>query len=73
MIHTFSIETLKLNTSYHTFNLRNSMIAYIDDRIRVAIITAATSPNAYSTQLGYSAGEFQALQLIVLATFGVVD
>ena len=25
------------------------------------------------TQLGYSAGEFQALQLIVLATFGVVD
>ena len=26
-----------------------------------------------ATQLGYSAGEFQALQLIVLATFGVVD
>ena len=26
-----------------------------------------------TTQLGYSAGEFQALQLIVLATFGVVD
>ena len=25
------------------------------------------------TQLGYSAGEFQALQLIVLATFGVLD
>ena len=25
-----------------------------------------------ATQLGYSAGEFQALQLIVLATFGVV-
>ena len=26
-----------------------------------------------ATQLGYSAGEFQALQLIVLAVFGVVD
>ena len=26
-----------------------------------------------ATQLGYSAGEFQALQLIVIATFGVVD
>ena len=26
-----------------------------------------------ATQFGYSAGEFQALQLIVLATFGVVD
>ena len=26
-----------------------------------------------ATQLGYSAGEFQAWQLIVLATFGVVD
>ena len=26
-----------------------------------------------ATQLGYSAGEFQALQLVVLATFGVVD
>ena len=25
-----------------------------------------------ATQLGYSAGEFQALQLIVLAAFGVV-
>ena len=26
-----------------------------------------------ATQLGYSAGEFQALQLIVLAAFGIVD
>ena len=26
-----------------------------------------------ATQLGYSAGEIQALQLIVLATIGVVD
>ena len=26
-----------------------------------------------ATQLGYCAGEFQALQLIVLAAFGVVD
>ena len=35
----------------------------------------ATDPfmSHLATQLGYSAGEFQALQLIVLATFGVVD
>ena len=26
-----------------------------------------------ATQLGYSAGEFQALQLVILAAFGVVD
>ena len=26
-----------------------------------------------ATQLGYSAGDFQPLQLIVLAAFGVVD
>ena len=26
-----------------------------------------------ATQFGYSAGEFQALQLIILAVFGVVD
>ena len=26
-----------------------------------------------ATQLGYSTGAFKALQLIVLATFGVVD
>ena len=26
-----------------------------------------------ATQLGYSAGEFKALQLIVFAAFGVVD
>ena len=37
--------------------------------------TVPTDPfmSHLATQLGYSAGEFQALQLIVLATFGVVD
>ena len=37
--------------------------------------TVLTDPfmSHLSTQLGYSAGEFQALQLIVLAAFGVVD
>ena len=37
--------------------------------------TALTDPfmSHLATQLGYSAGEFQALQLIVLAAFGVVD
>ena len=37
--------------------------------------TVLTDPlmSHLATQLGYSAGEFQALQLIVLASFGVVD
>ena len=37
--------------------------------------TVLTDPfmSHLATQLGYSAGEFQALQLIVLAAFGVVD
>ena len=37
--------------------------------------TVLTDPfmSHLATQLGYSAGEFQALQLIVLAVFGVVD
>ena len=37
--------------------------------------TVLTDPfmSHVATQLGYSAGEFQALQLIILATFGVVD
>ena len=37
--------------------------------------TVLTDPfmSHLATQFGYSAGEFQALQLIVLATFGVVD
>ena len=41
------------------------------------IIFSMVSSNPFmshlATQLGYSAGEFQALQLIVLAKFGVVD
>ena len=37
--------------------------------------TVLTDPfmSHLATQLGYSAGEFEALQLIVLAAFGVVD
>ena len=37
--------------------------------------TVLTDPfmSHLATQLGYSAGEFQALQLIVIAAFGVVD
>ena len=37
--------------------------------------TVLTDPfmSHLATQLGYSAGEFQALQLIVLAAFGVLD
>ena len=37
--------------------------------------TVLTDPfmSHLATQLGYSAGELQALQLIVLAAFGVVD
>ena len=33
----------------------------------------ATFMSHLATQLGYSAGEFQAVQLIVLVAFGVVD
>ena len=41
----------------------------------VGFNTVLTDPfmSHLATQLGYSAGEFQALQLIVLAAFGVVD
>ena len=43
--------------------------------IHIGFNTVPTDPfmSHLATQLGYSAGEFQALQLIVLATFGVVD
>ena len=41
----------------------------INTRIWVCILFV----NAVATQFGYSAGEFQALQLIVLVAFGVVD
>ena len=41
----------------------------------IGFSTVLTDPfmSHLATQLGYSAGEFQALQLIVLAAFGVVD
>ena len=37
------------------------------------MVPSAPFMSHLATQLGYSAGEFQALQLIVLAMFGVVD
>ena len=41
----------------------------------IVLNTVLTDPfmSHLATQLGYSAGKFQALQLIVLATSGVVD
>ena len=39
----------------------------------IPITQAYVSRITLDTQLGYSTGEFQALQLIVLAAFGVVD
>ena len=42
-------------------------------RIQHGAIERMTFMSHLATQLGYSAGEFQALQLIVLATFGVVN
>ena len=36
-------------------------------------ITIGSDMSHLATELAYSAGEFQALQLIVLAAFGVVD
>ena len=43
--------------------------------ITIGFNTVLTGPfmSHPSTQLGYSVGEFQALQLIVFAAFGVVD
>ena len=43
--------------------------------VNIRFNTVLTDPfmSHLATQLGYSAGEFQALQLIVLAAFGVVD
>ena len=41
--------------------------------IRFNMVLSDPFMSHLATQLGYSAGEFQALQLIVLAAFGVVD
>ena len=41
--------------------------------IRFNMVPSYPFMSHLATKLGYSAGEFQALQLIVLATFGVVD
>ena len=41
--------------------------------IRFNMVASDPFMSHLATQLGYSAGEFQALQLIVLATFGAVD
>ena len=41
--------------------------------IRLNMVSSDPFMSHLATQLGYSTGEFQALQLIVLAAFGVVD
>ena len=41
--------------------------------IRFSMVSLDPFMSHLATQLGYSAGEFQALQLIVLAAFSVVD
>ena len=41
--------------------------------IRFNMVPSDPFMSHLATQLGYSAGEFQALQLIVLAAFGVMD
>ena len=43
------------------------------ENIGFNMVLTDTFMSHLTTQLGYSAGEFQALQLIVLAAFGVVD
>ena len=46
-------------------------------RMKTTAVVFISLPGVFmshlATQLGYSAGEFQALQLIVLVAFGVVD
>ena len=51
------------------------MFLSLDFFENIGFNTVPTDPfmSHLATQLGYSAGEFQALQLIVLAAFGVVD
>ena len=60
----WSIEIMDMNTMQYTIIFEN-----------IGFNTVLTDPfmSQLATQLGYSAGEFQALQLIVLAAFGVVD
>ena len=43
------------------------------ENIRFNMVLTDPLMSHLATQFGYSAGEFQALQLIVLAAFGVVD
>ena len=49
--------------------------AVMGGSVQSAILRTGSDPymSHLASQLGYSAGKFQALQLIVLATFGVVD
>ena len=51
------------------------MFLSLDFFKNIGFNTVLTDPfmSHLATQLRYSAGEFQALQLIVLAAFGVVD
>ena len=51
------------------------MFLSLDLLQNIGFNTVLTDPfmSHLATQLGYSAGEFQALQLIVLAVFGAVD
>ena len=48
------------------------MTVFFMERLCNKIIAKVTN-NTNVANMGYSAGEFQALQLIVLATLGVVD
>ena len=54
-------------------NVFNNLFCTIVSKYRIHHGAIGPLMSHLATQLGYSAGEFQALQLIVLATFGVVD
>ena len=57
----------------HAIKLRREKLRKIFSSIYIKMKKISTFMPHLATELGYSAGEFQAVQLIVLAAFGVVD
>ena len=77
MLVTFGICSKHFGTRYLVFynTLPPRMFLSLDLLWEYRIQHGTNGPfmSHLATQLGYSAGEFQALQLIVFAAFGVVD
>ena len=67
----------KVTSQRYTVECRYNAVQYCPWTFfeNIGFNTVLTDPflSHLATQLGYSAGEFQALQLIVLVAFGVMD